>query len=100
MVAWAGHMRRILAQLGEDVTWTHAGSPVTVRGIFLAPHRQVNLGEMVVVAAEDPMFAAMAADMPALAGGDTLQRGSTTYKVKPALEPDPVSGVTVMQLEA
>lgn len=100
MVAWASHMRRILAQLGEDVIWTHGGSPVTVRGVYLAPHRQVSLGEMVIVGDEDPMFAVMADDVPGLAGGDTIQRGSTTYKVKPSLEPDPVSGVTVMQLEA
>lgn len=101
MVDWASHMRRILAKLGEDVTWTHAGSPLTVRGLYLGPHRQMNLGDVVVVAAEDPMFIAMAADMPSLAGGDTIlvQRTSVTYKVKPALEPDPVSGVTVMQLE-
>lgn len=97
---WASHMRRILARLGEDVTWTHGGSPATVRGLFLGPHREVSLGDQVIVAGEDPMFAAMATDLPGLAGGDTILRGGTTYTVKPALEPDPVSGVTVMQLES
>jgi len=100
---WARHMRRIVAgPLAEDVVWTPlgGGTPVTVRGVFLGPHREVSLGDQIVVAGEDPMFAAMAADLPGLAGGDTILRGGTTYKVKPALEPDPVSGVTVMQLEA
>lgn len=95
---WAIHIRRILARLGEDVTWTHLGSPATVRGIYVSPYAQVTLGGTVAIAGSDPMFATMSADVPALADGDDLLRGATAYKVR-APEPDELGGFVMMKLE-
>jgi hypothetical protein len=96
-VDWATHIRRILDRLGEDVTWTHSGSPATVRGIYLEPYREITLGE-VGVGGSMPRFVVMTADVPALAVGDTIARGATTWRVS-VPEPDALGGFTVLQLE-
>lgn len=98
MVDWASHIRRILARLGEDVSWTpDGGSPATVRGVFLEAYQSVQLGSVEVSGAE-PRFCAMSADLPAVAKDDQVVRGGVTYKVK-ALEPDTVGGFVVCVLE-
>lgn len=87
-------MRGILVQLGEDVTYTHGtGSPVTVRGMFLAPYEQI-FG----VAGSGPRFAAMTEDVPTLVSGDTLARGAISYRIKNP-QPDDPGGIIVMELE-
>lgn len=100
---WAKHMRRILAHLGGDATYTPSGGggSSTVRGMFIAPFQSANLGDVALVGTSDPQFACMNADMPAAARGDTLVYpvGGISYKVR-NVEPDLVSGLVVLQLEA
>lgn len=95
---WASHMRRILSQLGENVTFTHAaGSPATVRGVFLNQYLAAQLGD-VGFTGTDPVFSTMSADLGAVSVGDVLVRSSTTYKVK-AARPDDPSGIVHLELK-
>lgn len=96
---WSVHIRRILARLGEDATFTHAGgSPASVRGLFTQPYAQVDLAGSVIVAGSNPVFVTMSADVPLVASGDTLVRGAVTFNVV-GVEPDVVGGFVVLQLE-
>jgi len=93
-------MRRILARLGEDATFTHgtsAGS--SVRGVFAAPYA-VLPGGMGDAGFESslPRFAVMAEDITDVAQGDTITRGSVDYEIT-AVQPDDPSGVTVLVLQ-
>lgn len=89
-------MRRILVRLGQDVTYTPSGGgSSTVRGIYLRPYQEV----LELVGTSDPSFACMQADVAAIAEGDTFVISGTTFKVKGAPEPDPVSGLVVAKLE-
>lgn len=91
-------MRRILSQLGEDVTFTHgAGSPASVRGVFLNPYLAAQLGD-VGFTGTNPVFSTMTVDIGVVSPGDTLLRGATTYKVK-AARPDEPSGVVHLELK-
>jgi hypothetical protein len=93
-------MGRILARLGEDVSFTHGvGSPVTVRGLFLAPYQSASFGGDLAIASSNPRFAALSSDLPIVAKGDTITRGAIVYKVLAPQADDP-SGVTVLELEA
>lgn len=95
---WASHMRRILSKLGEDVTFTHgAGSPTTVRGVFLNPYLAAQLGD-VGFTGTDPVFSTMSLDIGAVSVGDVLARGATTFKVK-AARPDDPSGIVHLELK-
>lgn len=92
-------MRRILARLGEDATFTPAGGdPATVKGVFTAPHVEVQLGAL-AVSSSKPTFAAMSEDLPGVSDGDTLLRAGIAYMVRVVRLDDP-SGVTVLELEA
>jgi hypothetical protein len=96
-VDWATHTRRILAKLGEDATYTPSGGgdPSTVRGVYQQPHQEI-LG---VYGGSDPSFACMQADVPTIKGGATFVIRGVTFKVKPAPESDPVSGLVLAKLE-
>lgn len=97
---WSQHIRRILAHLGEDVTFTHAGgSPVSVRGMFVSPYAELLPGIGAGIDGSKPHFAAMTADLlPSVAEDDTIVRGALTYKVKDIQAQDP-GGFTLLQLE-
>lgn len=91
-------MRRILSRLGEDATFTHAGgSPVSVRGVFVAPHNAIAFAGL-EVSSTLPRFAAMSADLASVAVDDTLAIGADSYTVRD-VQPDRTSGVTVLELE-
>lgn len=90
-------MRHVIATLGEDVVFTHGtGSPATIRGVFQNPYLAGDVGA-VGVSGTNPSFAAMTADIGAVANNDTLVRGAVTYKVR-VVRPDDPSGVTVLEL--
>jgi len=96
---WASHMRRILARLGEDATFTHGTSqPSSVRGMFVASYQALPAGIDMGFASSEPRFAAMTADLPSVAQADTLVRGGITYRVVD-IQPDDPSGLTVLQLQ-
>jgi hypothetical protein len=98
-VDWAQHVRRVLAILGEDASYSHAGGGgVTVHGMFLAPYQSAVLGD-VAIAGSNPRFAAMSADLALVAVNDTITRGGVTYTVVPPIEADDPSGLTVLQLQ-
>lgn len=90
-------MRRILAKLGQDATYTPAGGGAssTVRGLFLQPFQNI-LG---VVGGSEPSIACMQADVPTIKGGALFVIGGVTFKVKPAPEADPVAGLVLAKLE-
>lgn len=97
---WASHMRTIIATLGDDWMFTHgAGSPVQVRGLYMAPYRAAQLGTPGVTGI-DPHMAVMAVDIGSVAMNDTFVRISTgeTYKVK-TFQPDSESGILVLPLK-
>lgn len=97
---WAKHVRRIFARIGEDATYTPSGgSPSTVRGMFLDPYQSASLGDVAIVGGSDPTFAAMTADVPNAARGDTLVYGGTTYTVR-NVEPSAPAGFSILQLRA
>jgi hypothetical protein len=68
---------------------------ITVNGIFYAEYVEA-LGAN-VVAGTGPVFQCAAADLPAIAQGDTLVIGATTYKVV-GIEPDG-TGLLLLKLE-
>lgn len=91
-------MNHVLSSLGEDVTFTHGtGSPATVRGMFLNAYRAAELG-LVGITGTDPVFSAMSTGIGAVSQGDTIVRGSVTYKVK-AVRPDDPSGIVHLELK-
>ena len=95
---WKIHIRRILVQLGEDATFTHgAGTPATVRGIFVSPYHEISLAGA-VIAGSSSRFVVMTEDVPNVAIDDTLMRGSVSYKIKCPESDDP-GGYTVLGLE-
>ena len=52
-------MRRVLARLGEDVTYTPSGGgSSTVRGMFLEPYQTASLGDVALLGSSDPQFVA------------------------------------------
>lgn len=78
-------------------TLAAGGDPVTVNGIYDAPHASQNLGGVVELSAADPSFLARSADLPSgAAQGDTLALAAGTFKVK-NLEPDG-AGFTIVTL--
>ena len=91
-------MGRILANLGEDALFTHAGgSAITVHGMFLNGYKAAELG-VIGITGTEPHFAALTSDLADVAAGDTLVRGGVTYKVK-VVRPDDPSGLTVLELK-
>jgi hypothetical protein len=95
---WKPHIARIIARLGEDVTFTHGiGSPVTVRGLFLNPFQDITLGGT-IIAGSTPRLVAMTADLPSVAIDDTIGRASAIYKIKNTDDDDP-GGFTIFKLE-
>lgn len=77
----------------EAATWTPAGGAATVvNGLFRTPAL-----EAVDIEGVGPTFEAAAADMPAVARGDALVVGATTYKVATP-KPDGV-GFVVLTLQ-
>jgi len=107
---WASHMRRILARLGEDATFTHGTSqPSSVRGVFAAPGVVLPGGFDAGFDASEPRFGAPTADLPSVAIDDTLAigavldgttqiRAATTYKIVD-IKPDDPCGLTYLQLQ-
>ena len=94
---WTAHMRRIIERLGEDVTVTPAGGDATqVRAIYVAPYAKV----LEIVATSRPAIGYMDADAATLAMGDAVTVRSAAYRVAEPPKRDPVSGVTVCDLEA
>lgn len=91
-------MARILSRLGEDATFTHGTAQSTVTGIFTSPYERLSLGGL-EVSSELPTFAAMASDLPSVAKGDTLTRGTAQYTIED-VHPDDPSGITVLDLRA
>lgn len=91
-------MTRILARLGEDATFTHGTAQSAVTGIFTSPYERLSLGAL-EVSSELPTFAAMASDLPSVAKGDSLTRGTTQYTIEDVRADDP-SGITVLELRA
>lgn len=92
-------MGRILARLGEDVSYTHAGgSPVTVRGMYLAPYQSAPLGGDVILASSNPRFVALTSGLPLVKKGDTITRGAVVYTVI-VPQPDVPAGLTVLELQ-
>ena len=95
---WAAHIGRILSRLGEDATFTHAGSSAaSVRGMFTAPYERLPSGLDGGFDASLPRFAALTADLPGAAQNDTLARGGVTYTIVDVQHDDP-GGFTVLQL--
>ena len=92
---WTTHMRRILARLGEDATFAHAGGePETARVVFISPYARV----FDIVSSSNPQIALIDVDVTVVDQGDTFILRSYLYTVK-EVKPDPVSGVTVCELE-
>lgn len=94
---WASHMRRILVRLGEDATFTHGTAASSVRGMYTEPYAVLPAGLDAPFAASEPRFAAMTEDLPSVAQGDTITRGTVQYRIVD-VRPDDPSGVTVLQL--
>lgn len=94
---WSSHMTRILDRLGEDATWRPAqsASTATVRVMFVSPYSRV----LEIVAGSRPQVAVMASAVPELGEGDVFELRSTDYRVV-EIRPDPVSGLTVCDVEA
>lgn len=90
-------MRRILAHLGEDATFTHGTAASSVRGVYSAPYAALPGGVDVGFAASEPRFSAMTADLDSVAQGDTITRGTVQYSIVD-VQPDDPSGLTVLQL--
>ncbi len=89
-------MQRILTRLGEDVTCTPTGgTAATVRGIFLKPFHSLDGG---LIESSDPGIAGMTGDLSTMKHGDPVVRGGITYTVG-GIEPDGVSGITVLRLK-
>jgi hypothetical protein len=97
MVDWAHHVGRILARMGEDVTFTHGGTPSTVRGVFFMPYQAAQVG-IAGVTGTNPHFAGMSAELPSVAVGDTITRGAVVYTIK-VKKADAPGGFTVLELQ-
>lgn len=95
---WASHMRRVLVRLGEAATFTHGTAQTAVTGVFTSPYERLSLGGL-EVSSSLPTFAAMADDLPSVAKGDSITRGTAQYTVEDVRADDP-SGVTVLDLRA
>ena len=96
-IDWKKHARTVLRSLGEDVTWTHAGTPATVTGVFTEPFREVQVGE-IAIGGSMPHFSAAAEDLVGVAKGDTITRGAIVYTVRDVQADEP-TGLTVLPLE-
>lgn len=97
-------MRPIIEGLGEAVTYVHGtgtgASTGSATGIYFSPYAPVVIGgNAFEVASSSPRFAAMTADVPLVSRGDTINIRSVAYRVA-VPQPDPVSGVTVFDLQA
>ncbi len=92
---WAAHLSRILARIGEDVSYTPpaGGAATTVRGLFSRPYAAL-LG----IESSNPTVGCMSADVPAIARGATFSIRGTAYRVI-AKKDDVAAGVTVAELE-
>lgn len=79
---------------GEAVAWSHAGTTVSVTGLFSAPRTELRLGDGPGTIAAETTFLCPAVALPAGAGqGDTLDRGGVSYRVR-AFLPDGTGLVT------
>lgn len=99
---WPAHLGRIHARIGEDVTVKPASGAAsyTARGMFLASYTELLGSALPGIAATQPRFATMSSDVPDLAIGDTIVRGTAAIEYRVAtLEPDDPAGEIVMQLE-
>lgn len=97
---WPAHLGRIHARIGEDVTVKAGGTGVgyTARGMFLASYAELLGSVSPGIATTQPRFATMSTDVPTIAVGDTITRGTNTYHIR-TLEPEDPAGEMVMQLE-
>jgi len=92
---WETHMRRIIARLGEDATYTPAGGGAssTVRVLYKEPYRGA-----LDIEGSAPTVSCMASDVPTLARGATFALRSTTFTVS-AIENDRVSGAVMAKVD-
>lgn len=94
---WANHLAVVIRHHGEDVVFTRGGTTFsTVRGVFQNPYQAGDAG-LVGVTGTNPTFAAMTTDLAGVSAGDTIKRGSITYKVR-VVRPDDPGGFTVLEL--
>lgn len=92
--------RRILAKLGEDVTYTSAaGVSVTVRGLFEEQHQSVDPETGVPIYSVNPVLTVVVEDLPegCPGPGDTMTRKGRTYRVAGS-QPDG-NGGTLLELK-
>lgn len=93
---WLPHVRRVIARIGEDATYTPpgGGGTSTVRGVYQQPYRLA----LDIVDSSSPTFAVIQADVPTFGRGALLLLRAVNFKVV-SVEPDPVSGLTIGKLE-
>lgn len=102
-------MRRILARLGEDATFTHGTAQSSVRGVFAAPGVVLPGGVEAGFDMNEPRFGGPTADLPSVTIGDTLAlgalldgttqiRAAVTYNIVD-IKPDDPCGLTYLQLQ-
>ena len=92
---WAAHIRRILVRLGEDATVTGTSGSASVRGLFLQPYQQLNLGIDAGMDATSPRFVAITGDLPTAPSAVVTTRGTHSVKSE---NPDDPGGFTVLHL--
>lgn len=96
---WARHLRRVFFHLGEDASFTHGtAAAVEVSGIYLAPYAVLPAGLESGFESSVPRFAAMTEDLPSVAQGDVITRGTNDFEIV-AVEPNDPGGYTVLQLQ-
>lgn len=70
------------AEFGVDATWTAAGGPVTVTGLFLDQHAVVAELDALGVSSSTPVFVCPSSAVPAgAARNDSLEISGVTYRV-------------------
>ena len=105
---WASHLRRIIAHpsQGDDATFTHGTAQASsVKGRFAAPYIALPAGIDSGFSSNEPRFAAMTGDVPAVEEGDALTllpiidgtTGTVNYTIV-GIEKDELGGYSVLQL--